>query len=164
MNVNLHFSEILREDYTTVQVQLNENSRSLYTYKVLKSQAAELRPGKLVLVPHPKSNQAQAPKGMPAYVENGAFEVDSDSIENNEFPHVKAGIVARVDAEPRVDYGSTIQYKWIVGVLDMGQYRKNLEEDELLKGKIQEARIQQMRNNARAALLESNPEIKGLLG
>ena len=152
-NINLHYAEILREDYTTVGINF-DNSSQVYHYKITKDMVKSVRLGSTVLVPASNAKKTAAYGSVDTMIQM--------SQEMEARVPIKAVIVVEINDEPQIDLESEIQYKWVVGVVDFTSYHENTAKDQAIRETANKSRA----TNARAQLRQTlmTPELQLLLG
>lgn len=117
-----HLSELLREDYTTVQVSLSSSSPSLLTYKVHNSMLSNLAVEDKVVVPVLRKAQAGEEEGKVGF---------------------SIGTIKKIDDKPEIDFSATFEYRWVVGRIDFSMFEQINEQEKALNDKLVTIRRQQ---------------------
>lgn len=152
-NINKHYAEILREDFTTVGVKFN-NTSTVFTYKVDNETARKVKLGCTVIVPR-MDKKAQA-------VYHDVETMEEMALEMEVRVPISSGIVVEIHETPQIDLESEIQYKWVVDVMDFTRYHENNSKDETIRQLANKSRAMSARQQLRASLM--TPELQLLLG
>lgn len=152
-NINKHYAEILREDFTTVAVKFN-NSSQTYTYKIDRELVKSVKLGSTVLVPNCQKTDGAVYHSVDTMVEMAR--------EMEVRVPIKSVIVVAIHDEPEIELEAEFQYKWVVDVVDFTKYHENNTKDQLIREAANKGRAINARAQLRQTLL--TPELQKLLG
>lgn len=131
MNMN-HLITANQSNFRTIKVRLRSDVDKLHTYKAPSD--LDLSAGSTVVIQKP---------GGPA---------------PGTSPYRTAPVVS-VDPIPDIDYGSDIDYKWVVGVVDDTRYLNQLEEEKETIRTLHLLEAESKRKEYLQLAKENNPEM-----